>query len=40
MLPFGGECDIDKEELIQTYEMMDLGCHGTEYLDYLNIFDV
>lgn len=35
VLPFGGECDIETEELIETYHMMDLGCHGKEYLDYL-----
>ena len=39
VIPFGGECEIDNEELIQTYHKMDLGYHGTEYLDYLASFD-
>ncbi|RKI41404.1 hypothetical protein D7V86_07265 [bacterium D16-51] len=39
VIPFGGECDIDNEELIQTYHKMDLGYHGTEYLDYLESLD-
>lgn len=40
VIPFGGECDIDKEELLQTYQEMDQGCHGTEYPDYLDTFDL
>ena len=40
VLPFGGECDVDTEELIETYRMMDLECHGTEYLDYLRDNDL
>lgn len=39
VIPFGGECDIETEELIKTYHMMDLGCHGTEYVDYLKSCD-
>lgn len=39
VIPFGGECDIEKEELEKTYHEMDLGCHGTEYLDYLEYLD-
>lgn len=39
VIPFGGECEIDNEELIQTYHKMDLGYHGTEYLDYLASLD-
>lgn len=39
VIPFGGECDIDKEELVRTWHEMDLGCHGTEFLDYLDSFD-
>ena len=35
VIPFGGECDIDYEEMVQTFHEMDQGCHGTEYLDYL-----
>ena len=40
VLPFGGECDIDKEELVRTWHEMDLDYHGTEFLDYLDSFDV
>lgn len=35
VIPFSGECDVETEELIQTYHIMDSGCHGTEYVDYL-----
>ncbi len=39
VLPFGGECDIDTEELIETYRLMDVECHQTEYIDYLKSFE-
>lgn len=39
VIPFGGECDVDKEELTETYREMDQDCHGTEYLDYLDTFE-
>ncbi len=35
VLPFEGECEISKEELISTYKEIDRGCHGTEYFEYL-----
>lgn len=35
VLPFSGECDIDTDELIETFYIMDGGYHGTEYVDYL-----
>lgn len=35
VIPFGGECDIDYEEIVQTFREMDQDCHGTEFLDYL-----
>lgn len=35
VIPFSGECDIDYEEMVQTFKEMDQDCHGTEYLDYL-----
>lgn len=35
VLPFGGECDIEQEEMIETYRVMDCGYHGEEYLEYL-----
>lgn len=35
VIPFGGECDIEQEELIETYKIMDCGYHGEEYLEYL-----
>lgn len=35
VIPFGGEGDIETEELIETYHIMDAGCHGTEYEAYL-----
>lgn len=35
VIPFDGECDIEYEEIVQTFHEMDQGCHGTEFLDYL-----
>lgn len=35
VIPFAGEDDIDYEEIVQTFLEMDQGCHGTEFLDYL-----
>lgn len=40
VIPFGGECDIETEELIDTYRVMDAGCHKGEYLDYLKSCDL
>lgn len=40
VIPFGGECDIASEELLETYSIMDAGYHGTEYLDYLKSCDL
>ena len=36
VIPFGGEGDIDTEELEETWLLMDEGYHGNEYLDYLS----
>ena len=35
VIPFSGECDIDYEEMVETFKEMDQGYHGAEYLDYL-----
>ena len=35
VIPFSGECDIDYEEMVQTFREMDQGYHDSEYLDYL-----
>lgn len=35
VLPFGGEDDITTEEMIETFQVMDQGCHDSEYIDYL-----
>ena len=35
VIPFGGEDEISMEELMETWFLMDQGCHGTEYLDYI-----
>lgn len=35
VIPFGGEEDIKTEEMIATFQMMDQGCHDSEYIDYL-----
>lgn len=35
VIPFSGECDIETEELMDTYRMMDAGYHKGGYLDYL-----
>lgn len=39
VIPFDGECEIETEELIETFLLMDAGCHGTEYIDYLESCD-
>lgn len=40
VIPFGGESDIETEELMETYRIMDVGCHKGEYLDYLKSCDL
>ncbi len=35
VIPFEGEDEISDEELIETFQLMDQGCHGKEYLEYL-----
>lgn len=35
VLPFGGECEIGYEEMVESFNEMDQDCHGSEYLDYL-----
>ncbi|MDE6579393.1 MAG: DUF4303 domain-containing protein [Ruminiclostridium sp.] len=35
VIPFSGECDIDYEEMVETFKEIDQDYHGTEYLDYL-----
>ena len=35
VIPFEGEDEISTEELIATYNEMDQGHHGSEYLEYL-----
>lgn len=40
VIPFGGECDIETEELMNTYRIMDAGYHKAEYLDYLKSCDL
>lgn len=40
VIPFGGESDIETEELMETYRIMDAGCHKGEYLDYLKSCDL
>ncbi len=40
VIPFGGECDIETEELMETYGIMAAGCSKTEYLDYLKSCDL
>ena len=40
VIPFGGEDDIESEELLETYHIMDAGCHGTEYEEYIASLDV
>lgn len=35
VIPFSGEDDIDYEEMVQTFRVMDQNCHGSEFLDYL-----
>lgn len=35
VIPFSGEGDIDYEEMVQTFRIMDQDCHGSEFLDYL-----
>lgn len=40
VIPFGGECEIETEELIETYQLMDAGYHGTEYIDFLKSCDL
>ncbi len=34
-IPLEGECGISAKELEETFQIMDQGCHGREYLDYL-----
>ena len=35
VIPFGGEDDIEADEMISAFEVMDAGAHNTEYTDYL-----
>ena len=35
VIPFAGEDDIETPELIETFQIMDQGCHDSEYIDYL-----
>lgn len=35
VIPFEGEGDIEQEEMIATFKEMDQGCHGSEYLEYI-----
>ena len=35
VIPFEGEDEITAEELMETYHIMDKGCHGTEYEEYI-----
>lgn len=37
VIPFEGECEISKEELISTYKEIDQGNHGSEFLDYIEL---